>query len=311
VCSYGKADHCSYIAGLVDHVRRLTTSQTTSELSPTASGSTLQNSAATTPGITESVVSDSKGHHEHHFAYAADSYRYLGSEASLIRSPRLLSTAVQIPVQDDDDLKISFTQSSTRAHELVGIYLEVIHPLYPILDLSARYLFKEPPPSLTDTESFHLIMVYSIACHIMPSNTWKGHPEHQWNPSGHLSFQQANAAKYQMLAGAKFDEAMFYLEAATSEPTIDTLRSILLLVIHSLFDPKKGNIGQQLALATRLALTLDSQTVQELGPKGAEVMRNLHSTIFSMENEVASTLDRPSTFPEPVRNRRVIKAALD
>jgi hypothetical protein len=310
VCLHGKANHCSYIAGLVDHVRRLTSS-TASELSPTTSGSTLQNSAATTPGLSESVVSDSKARHEHHFAYAADSYRYLGSEALLIRSPRLLSTAVQIPVQDDDDLKISFTQSSTRAYELVEIYLEVIQPLYPILDLSARYLAKDPPFNLTDTESFHLIMIYSIACHIMPSNTWKGHPEHQWNPSGHLSFQQANAAKYQILAGAKFDEAMFFLEGATSDPTIDTLRSILLLVIHSMFDPKKGNIGQQLALATRLALTLDSQMVQELGSEGAEVMRNLHSTIFGMENEVASTLDRPSTFPEPVRICRAIDTALN
>jgi len=304
-------DHSSYIAGLVDHVRRLT-ANTTRQPSPGASGGTPQDAGRHAFGMTEPVVSGSNHHYEHHFAYAGDSYRYLGSESCLVRSPRLLSTTVEVPAHvdvDEDGWQLSWTQSSAKAHELVEIYLEVIQPLYPIVDLSARYLALEPPSDLTETERFHLNMIYSIACHVMPSNTWKKHPEHQWNPSGRLSYQQANAAKYQIFAVSKLADAMCYLEAATSEPTMDTLRSILLLVIHSLFDPKTGNIGQQVALAARLALTLDSQMVQELGSKDAEVMRNIHSTIFSIENEIASSLDRPATFPEPVSIRSVITAA--
>jgi hypothetical protein len=294
----------SYIAGLVDHVRRLTTNATSGP-SPSASGSTPQEAAGNAAVKTESVGSDSQHHYEHHFAYAGDSYRYLGSESCVVKSPRLLSAGVHIPAQEDDDWQLSWTHTSAKAHELVEIYLEVVHPLYPVLDLSARYLSPEPPSDLTDTERFHLNMIYAIACHIMPSTTWKKHPEHQWNPSGRLSYQHAHAAKYLLFAASKLADAMCFLEAATSESNIDTLRSMLLLVIHSLFDPKTGNIGQQLALATRLALTLDSQSVQHLESKAAELMRNMHSTIFSIENELASTLDRPATFPEPVSAHRV------
>jgi hypothetical protein len=94
---------------------------------------------------------------------------------------------------------------------------------------------------------------------------------------------------------------MEHLEAATVEPTIDTLRAVLLLAINSLFDPKTGNIGQQIALATRLAYNLEAQReLQELAADEVEVLRNMHMTIFSIENEIASALDRPATFPEPV-----------
>jgi hypothetical protein len=107
---------------------------------------------------------------------------------------------------------------------------------------------------------------------------------------------------------------MEHLEAATVEPTIDTLRAVLLLAINSLFDPKTGNIGQQVALATRLAYNLEAQReLQELAPDEVDVLRNMHMTIFSIENEIASTLDRPATFPEPVsiQNRPCVSAGID
>jgi hypothetical protein len=45
--------------------------------------------------------------------------------------------------------------------------------------------------------------------------------------------------------------------------------------------------------------------LQELQPKEVEVLRNMHITIFSLENQVASTLDRPALFPEPVRSHPI------
>lgn len=293
----------SYIAGLVDHVRRLAPSNptVTGGPSPTSSRATPHELAAGVPLHAESTSADLQAHIEHHFAYASDSYRYLGSESCLIKSPRLLATPVGVPVEEDDDYNLSWKQSEAKAHELVAVYLEAVHPLYPVLDLSARYLSPTPPANLTDTERFHLNMIYAIGCHVMPSTVWKKHPEHQWNPSGRLTYQQGNSAKYRIFAASKMKEAMKYLEPATSEASLDTLRAVLLLTIHSLFEPRVGNIGQQVALATRLAMALEAQyESQQPDPKEVEAMRNLHSTLFSIENEIASTLDRPSTFPEPV-----------
>ncbi|KAJ4369519.1 hypothetical protein N0V86_009354 [Didymella sp. IMI 355093] len=93
---------------------------------------------------------------------------------------------------------------------------------------------------------------------------------------------------------------MDHVEAATLEPTTDTLRAVLLMAINSLFDPKSGNIGQQIALAARMAYSLEATAEQEGStPSNTETLRNMHMTIFSIENEIASTLDRPATFPEP------------
>lgn len=290
----------SYIAELVDHVRRISARNNPS---PADSGGTPQESNAAATIKTESVISDVQHHYEHHFAYAGDSYRYLGAESCLVKSPRLQTATIQPPLgEDDDDWQLSWKQTPAKNYELVDVYLNIIQPLYPILDLSARYLAPEPPPDLTDTELFNLNMACSIACHVMPSTHRRRHPHHLWNATGRLSYHQGNSLKYRNIAITYFAQAMDRLEASTMEPTIDTLRAVLLLAINSLFDPKSGNIGQQVALATRLALALERA---ELGPKDTEILRYMHSTIFSLENELASTLDRPATFPEPVSIRRV------
>jgi hypothetical protein len=144
-------------------------------------------------------------------------------------------------------------------------------------------------------------MVYSIACYQEPGANRKKDPKYQWPSSGKLDFHHLASEKYRVLAEQFFNRAMEHLEASTVEPTITTLRAVLLLAINSLFDPKSGNIGQQVALATRLALNLEATLeLQEISPEDTEMIRNMHSTIFSIENEIASTLDRPATFPEPV-----------
>ncbi|KAF1961991.1 hypothetical protein CC80DRAFT_401584 [Byssothecium circinans] len=295
---------CSYIAELVDQVRRISAHNNNDPgPSPTASGETPQEPASAVSVKTESIAStapDAHQNYEHYFAYAGDSYRYLGADSCLIQSPRLQAATVQDPFEEDDDFHLSWKQSRAKEHELVDVFLETVQPLYPILDTCARYLFLELPSEMTDVELFTLNMVYSIACHIMPGTTRRRHPNHQWNPSGKLSYHTGNYIKYREIANQFLKTAMEHLEASTAESTIDTLRAVLLLAINSLFDPKSGNIGQQVALATRLALTLESKIESdELGSNETKMLRNMHSTIFSIENELASTLDRPATFPEP------------
>jgi hypothetical protein len=244
-------------------------------------------------------------HYEHHFAYASHDYRYLGAESCLLKSPRLQPRKVRDPLvldDDDDDWHLTWKKSAAKEWELVELYLEVVQPVFPILDLSqpvGRYLDRNVPSDLTPTEIFSLNMIYSISCYILPNTGKKPNPE--WNSSGRLSYHQANSLKYRALATEYYTKAMDHLEAATMDPNIATLRAVLLLAIHSCFDPKTGNSGQQIALSARLAFDLEAKgELQELQPNEVDVLRNMHMTIFSLENQVASTLDRPALFPEPV-----------
>lgn len=291
--------------------------------SPAASGPTPQDPAASTPTplvksefhAPESVVSEPPLHPilpEHFFAEAAGSYRYLGSEACLVKSPRQKAKELNWPTDEDDDWRISLKQSDGKSHELVEVYLEQIQTLYPILDLSSRYLAPELPADLTDAELFDLNMIYSIGCHVTPlvlskkirqregfGKLWNPSDDNSWSSSGRHTYRMSHTQNYTLLAHNFLETAELYMEAATADATIEGLRAILLLAINSLFDPLRGNIGQQIALAARLVLAL-GQKSHELSPKDMDMIHRMHTTIFSLENEIATVLDRPATFPEPV-----------
>jgi hypothetical protein len=319
---YRIAKSGSYIAKLIDHVHKLSAR---ANPSPAASGPTPQDPAASTP---TSVVKNeffktdpvaSEPHPEHYFAEAAGSYRYLGSEACLVKSPRQKAKELHWPVDEDDDWRISIQQSDAKNYELVEVFIEQIQSLYPILDLSARYLASELPSDLNEVEMFHLNMIYSIGCHVTPlilskkirqqegfGKLWYPADDKLWNTSGRHTYRMAHTQNYTLLAHNYLETAELYIEAATADATIEGLRAILLLAINSLFDPLKGNIGQQIALATRLALALE-QKGHELSPSEMNMVRCMHTAIFSLENEIATVLDRPATFPEPVSLRSLAK----
>ncbi|EFQ85078.1 hypothetical protein PTT_20076 [Pyrenophora teres f. teres 0-1] len=232
----------SYISELVDRVRRLSGGP-----SPPNSGSVVENGTFGAIKTDDSLDSDST-RHEHHFAEAGNSYRYLGAESCLLKSPRLhAATNVRGEQTDDefDEWQFMNKDSTDKQYELVQLYLDIIQPIFPILDASHRYLAPELPNDLTSTEKFSLYMIYSIACYVLP-NTGKKQPHSQgWNPTGRLAYHQANSIRYRSLATQYFADAMEHLEVATLEPNIDTIRSVLLLAINSSFDPMSGNIGQQ------------------------------------------------------------------
>lgn len=298
----------SYIAKLVDHVRRISLQQ-----NPSPTTSEEANNDGPMTFKSETFAAEPYVHYDHHFAYASDSYRYLGADACLIRSPRLEPRAVRAPLvldDDEDEWHLTWKRTAAKEWELVELYLEIIQPVYPILDTSphvGRYLLENVPSDLTPTETFSLNMIYSISCYILPNAGKKPNPEQTWNPTGRISYHQANSLKYRALATEYYLRAMEHLEAATVDPDMATLRAVLLLAIHSTFDPKSGNVGQQIALAARLAFDLEAKAeLQELQPSEVDVLRNMHMTIFSLENQVASTLDRPALFPEPVRFIRTV-----
>lgn len=241
-------------------------------------------------------------HHKPPFGYAGDSYRYLGPESCLLKSPRLHTASTPCPnIEIDDEWQLSWKESTVKQYELMELYLEVMQPVYPILDLSERYIARDVPRNLTATEMFSLNMIYSIACYVLPNTGKRPNARDVWNSSGRHSYHQGNSLKYRILANEFFARAMVYLEAATAEPTIGTVRAVLLLAINSLFDPKSGNTGQQIALAARLLLDLEARAeLDEFEVAEVRMLRDMHMTVFSLENEIASTLDRPAMFPEPV-----------
>ncbi|KAF2026948.1 hypothetical protein EK21DRAFT_102905 [Setomelanomma holmii] len=280
---------CRYIAELIDHVRRLTPQ---SGASPATSIATTQTSASSFRMKTESAVSDAHLHYEHYYADAGGSYRYLGSESCLLISPRLEPRHVRPLIKSEEDEfegNLSWKKSAAKEWELLELYLESIQPVYPILDLSlpsGRYVSQDIPADLTPVEIFTLNMIYSISCYILPNTGNRHDPEHTWAPSGRLSYHQANSIKYRMLADDYYAKAMEHLETATVEPNMETLQAVLLLAIHSSFDPKSGNFGQQIALAARLAFDLKAKgDLQELPPNEVEVLWHMHMTIFSLENQ--------------------------
>lgn len=300
-------DECSYIAKLVDHVRRLSPQQYPLPTTPAESSSDGSTIIKTEPYKNDPYAIEPYVRYEHHFAYANHDYRYLGAESCLLRSPRLQprkEPPVMEPDDDADDYQLTWKKSPAKEWELLGLYLEIIQPVYPILDVTppvGRYLSEHVPSDLTPTETFSINMIYSISCYILPNTGNRHNPEHSWNPTGRHSYHQANSFKYRVLATEYYLKAMEHLEAATVDPNMATLRAVLLLAIHSSFDPKSGNVGQQIALAARLAFDLEAKAaLQELQPHEVEILRNMHLTIFSLENQVASTLDRPALFPEPV-----------
>lgn len=273
-----------------------------SHLSPTGSADCSHDGNSLVTAKTEPHSGNSP-HFEHHFAHAVDSYRYLGSESCLLKSPRLHAAKIPSPFaydEDDEEWQLATKDSPAKQWELIELFMLTIQPVYPVIDTSSRFLLPQHPADLTHTELFSLYMIYSISCYILPNTGRRRDREQTWNPTGRLSYHQANSIKYRALATQYFAQAMEYLDTATMEPTIATLRSVLLLAINSSFDPKTGNIGQQIALAGRLAFDLESKKeLQELDEKETEMLRKMHMTIYSLENQVASTLDRPALFPEP------------
>ncbi|KAI8942191.1 hypothetical protein NX059_000277 [Plenodomus lindquistii] len=315
----------SYISKLVDHAREISrpgylpplleasdTPHTTNSLSSVPDTPQTHGFIFTVPGTPQTISSAATlknepqtqklPQFEHHFAHAGHSYRYLGSQSCLVKSPRLHAN-IPPPFEydeDDEDWQLATKDSPAKKWELLELFKLTIQPVYPVLDMNSRYLTAEPPADLTPTELFSLYMVYSISCYILPNTGKRQNKEQTWNPTGRLSYHQANSIKYRALATQYFNKAMEYLEGATMEPTISTLRSVLLLAINSSFDPKTGNIGQQMALAGRLAFDLESKReLQELEANDVELLHSMHMTIYSLENQVTSTLDRPALFPEP------------
>lgn len=163
-----------------------------------------------------------------------------------------------------------------RMHRfLVRTYFSTIHKFYPFVDSSLPYLASEDASNaaLSPSEVFLQQMIYSIACYCIPRDS------NRFIPLAKACNRRARA---------------------TAELSINTLEAVVLLALHSLFDPQKGNFGQLIGFAARLSIDLGCHNTNTVGAKA----RNLYIAIYCMETKFAVTLDRPSLLPELVWNGR-------
>ncbi len=199
------------------------------------------------------------------------------SQSLLIRGESRLSEPPPInapfPFQElENDLIVK-----VEMHQfLLKTYFSEIHPLYPFLDESLSFLSPDTPPQIEarPSETFILQMVYSIAGHCVPGDK----------------------SRLLLLSDACHHRALRHIDNATSDLSPITLQAIMLMALHSLFDPRKGNFGQLIGFAARLGIDLGSHDT----PDRETTMRNVQTSIYCMENQFATVLDRPSFFPEPV-----------
>jgi len=267
------ADVRSYIASLIEHVKSIHSSSSTTTLSPRRAGYSPFLERDQTLGVprTRQV--------EHVFAHAGGAYRYLGGSSCLIAAIDIQGIGTQVVVPSLD-LEPTFDGTSINLDvyiHLGNLYLVEIEPLFPLLNKQLQSLVLTNPTNCSSSvERLILFIIYNISCRLL-----RGSDEHKWLTLGEY-FRK---------------HAMGLLEACTTDPTMPTLRIILLLAISSLFEPRDGNIGQQIALASRLAIDLASN---DLDQDDKEYLQQMHSVIFCLENEVATCLDRPATFAEPV-----------
>lgn len=268
----------SYIASLVEHVKAI---QIRSASIPRSSP--LQER----PQISETTHTPQA---EHVFAYTHGAYRYIGGSSCLAAATHLRGSALTVvlpalhlePTYDEDSIG-----PDVFVH-LGQLYLDEIETFFPLLDDRLRSMITTSPRCYSALpQRLALFMIHSIACQLV-----RGPDLHRWRLLGE-NFRQ---------------QAMELLEANTTNATIPTLRIILLLAIYSLFATRQGNIGQQIALAIRLAIDLASQDL----PKGDSVaIQQMFIVIFCLENEIATCLDRPATFSEPVSCIIVVPSTLN
>ena len=156
---------------------------------------------------------------------------------------------------------------------LVHLYLENLHPLFPVLDPDHLFLRRAEPES-TAWDIFSQRMVCSIACHCLPGND----------------------TRLELLSNALHREALSQIQVITRDQGIDALQAILLLALRSQFVADTASIGQLVAFAHRLEVQLSSREAQDTTP----ALKWLRCTLYCLSHQVSTALDRPYNHREPV-----------
>lgn len=177
-----------------------------------------------------------------------------------------------------------------ETHEyLMKTYLMDIHCLYPFLDESLPFLSPDwridsGAAELDPGQRFILELVYSIAAHHLLDNVSTDHQRHC----------------YRTLADECHRRGLTLFDNVATDISIPALQAVTLAALHSLFSPQQGNFGQLIGLAARLAIDLNPSDKPRIVRSEQAKMQQIYISVYCMENQIATTLDRPSLLREPV-----------
>ncbi|TID22906.1 hypothetical protein E6O75_ATG02080 [Venturia nashicola] len=262
-------DISSYIASLVSHLQNDRERGALKPIAPISIHTQHAQPEAAEPQMSSVSL-------RHQFSHIDGTYRYLGG-SSLLRdikeTPLYYShPRSRVPELPDLDLNVEDVDVSPKLHDyLVANFFSGIHEVYPILDQSSLFLLLDGD-TRGPHDHFALQIMYSISCLTSPEQ---------------LKLSKVGASCYR--------KALLHVGNATVDPTVATLQVATLLALHSLLDPASGNIGQHIAFAIRLSIGLADTDGPDQDPR----LWSLHTVVYSLENTVATALDRISTFPEP------------
>lgn len=221
--------------------------------------------------------------------------RYIGSLSCLSQS---LSVADGIKTQAQQTPALPILHMgdgpncvvTQETHQfLVTTYLTDIHSLYPFLDesllfLSPEWLIDGHSTELDPRQRFVLELVYSIASHHILDLIATEHQRHC----------------YRTLSDECHRRGLAFFDSAATDISIPSLQAVTLAALHSLLSPQQGNCGQLIGLAARLAIDLSTSDHPRVIRSDMATMQKIYMSIYCIENQFSTALDRPGLLPEPV-----------
>jgi Fungal specific transcription factor domain len=128
---------------------------------------------------------------------------------------------------------------------------------------------------------FRISMICAIAC----ANKARHHPSYS-----------AESMQY-------YSEALRCVEEVTSELSVESLIALLLLILFSMFYPRKGDLWKLLDFACRLSVELGYHTEQDAGfadEKSRVRRRRIFWGLYCIERSIGQHFGRPSDLPEEI-----------
>lgn len=186
---------------------------------------------------------------------------------------------------------LEYTVDQKTHKYLVEIYFSDMHSIYPFLDESLPFLSSEWPvennrTQLIPGQRFILELVYAIASQQV---------------LGKLATNEQHYI-YRNLADECHRRGLMLFDKAATDISIASMEAVTLAALHSTFSPQKGNFGQLIGLASRLAIDLETGDRPRSNQNEEGKMERVYMSIYCLENQFATAMDRPGLLPAPVIN---------
>ena len=147
-----------------------------------------------------------------------------------------------------------------------------------------------------------------LTCHSTDTRQLVSYRAHQFfRISMICAIACANKARHQPSYSAEsmqyYSEALRCVEEVTSEVSIESLIALLLLILFSIFYPRKGDLWKLLDFACRLSVELGYHTEQDAAfadEKSRVRRRRIFWGLYCIERSIGQHFGRPSDLPEEI-----------